>query len=149
MDLQGYLSQRNISKYHLSKISGVPKTTIMDICAGRSEIGRCSAKTVQQLAKALDCTMEDIMNLSSPHEDTSGLPKDSSYLECGLPEFLQDSISAMQSAWQKLDNGENYLRWDCDFCNLQTDINNAEINGIISSEQAWYLREKYLRMERP
>lgn len=149
MDLQGYLSQRNMSKYHLSKISGVPKTTIMDICAGRSEIGRCSAKTVQQLAKALDCTMEDIMNLSSPHEDTSGLPKDSSYLERGLPEFLQDSIGAMQSAWQKLDNGENYLRWDCDYCNLQTDINNAEINGIISSERAWYLREKYLRMERP
>lgn len=149
MDLQGYLSQQNMSKYHLSKISGVPKTTIMDICAGRSEIGRCSAKTVQQLAKALDCTMEDIMALStSQKNDTADLSKDFSYLECGLPEFLQDSIGAMQSAWQKLDNSENYLHWDCDYCNLQTDINNAEINGIISPEQAWYLREKYLRMER-
>ena len=52
MDFQGYLDQRNISKYQLSKISGVPKTTIMDICSGRSTIERCSAKTVQQLAKA-------------------------------------------------------------------------------------------------
>ena len=56
MDLQELLEQRKISKYHLSKVSGVPKTTIMDICAGRSDIDRCSAKTVQQLAKALGCT---------------------------------------------------------------------------------------------
>lgn len=147
MDLQMVLNQRNISKYHLSKISGVPKTTIMDICAGRSDIERCSAKTVQQLAKALDCTMEDIMALSAPYDD-SGLPKDCSYLECGLPQFLQDSIQAMTDAWNKLDSGEEYLRWDCDYCNLQSDINSAEVNQIISSEQAWFLREKYLRMER-
>ena len=68
MDLQGYLDQRGISKYRLAQISGVPNTTIVDICAGRSEIGRCAAKTVQQLAKALDCTMEDIMELSPAYE---------------------------------------------------------------------------------
>lgn len=147
MDLQMVLDQRNISKYHLSKISGVPKTTIMDICAGRSDIERCSAKTVQQLAKALGCTMEDIMALSAPY-DNSGLPKDNNYLECGLPQFLQDSIQAMMEAWHKLDSGEEYMRWDCDYCNLQSDINSAEINQLISPEQAWFLREKYLRMER-
>lgn len=147
MDLQMVLDQRNISKYYLSKISGVPKTTIMDICAGRSDIERCSAKTVQQLAKALGCTMEDIMELSAPYDD-SGLPKDNSYLECGLPQFLQDSIQAMMEAWHKLDSGEEYMRWDCDYCNLQSDINSAEINQLISPEQAWFLREKYLRMER-
>ena len=41
-----------------------------------------------------------------------------------------------------------YHVWDCDYCNLQSDINSAEVNQIISPEQAWYLREKYLRMER-
>lgn len=140
------LNQRNISKYQLSKISGVPKTTIMDICAGKSDIEKCSAKTIWQLAKALDCTMEDIMALASPY-DESGLPKDRSYLECDLPEFLQDSIRAMVKAWDKLDSGVEYLRWDCDYCNLQSDINSAEINQLISSEQAWFLREKYLRIE--
>ena len=35
MTLQLLLDQRNMSKYHLSKISGVSKTTIMDICADR------------------------------------------------------------------------------------------------------------------
>lgn len=41
MDLQAYLEQQGMSKYRLAQISGVPKTTIMDICAGRSEIGVC------------------------------------------------------------------------------------------------------------
>ena len=87
------------------------------------------------------------MRRSSEYEET-GLPKDRSYLECGLPEFLRDSICAMIKAWEKLDNGQEYMRWDCDYCNLQADINSAEVNQLISSEQAWYLREKYLRMER-
>ena len=85
---------------------------------------------------------------SPASESDTGLPADKSYLECGLPDFLRDSIAQMQAAWDRLDRGEKDLRWDCDYCNLQTDINNAEVNGVISSEQAWYLREKYLRMER-
>ena len=44
MDLQTLLNERNLSKYQLSKLSGVPKTTIMDICAGRSDMERCNAK---------------------------------------------------------------------------------------------------------
>ena len=68
--------------------------------------------------------------------------------EQNLPEFLQESIQAMVSAWNKLDRGEEYYLWDCDYCSLQSDINSAEVNRIISPEQAWYLREKYLRMER-
>lgn len=83
-----------------------------------------------------------------PHESDTGLPTDKSYLECGLPDFLMESIAQMQAAWDRLDRGEKDLCWDCDYCNLQTDINNAEVNQVISSEQAWYLREKYLRMER-
>ena len=142
MGLQTLLDRKNISKYALSKKSGVPKTTIMDICAGRSEIERCSARTVQLLAKALDCSMEEIMELSEPYDSQTGLPKDQSYLECGLPSFLTESIDAMKSAWRKLDRGEKYLRWDCDYCNLQTDINNVEVNQMISPDQAWYLREK-------
>lgn len=149
MDLNHMLEQKNMTKYSLSKASGVPKTTVMDICAGRSSIERCSAKTVQQLARALGCTMEEIMQLNPPKEQPSpGLPKDKSYLECGLPAFLQESLNAMKAAWKKVDNGEKYMRIDCDYCNLQSDINSAEVNGIISSDQAWYLREKYLRINR-
>ena len=207
MTLQTYLDSKNITKYHLSKISGVPKTTILDICAGRSSLERCSARTVRQLAKALGCSMEDIMAMAEEQPETeepeteepeteepeteepgteepgteepgteeletegpeteelkteeleteepateepqTEESEDDSYLECGLPPFLQESVEAMAAAWQKLDAGEEYLRWDCDYCSLQSDINNAEVNQLISSEQAWYLREKYLGMER-
>jgi len=91
---------------------------------------------------------EDVTALSSPYDSKTGLPKDKNYLECGLPPFLSESIHAMVAAWDKLHNGEDYPRWDCDYCNLQSDINSAEVNLIISAEQAWYLREKYLGLER-
>jgi hypothetical protein len=91
---------------------------------------------------------EDVTALSSPYDIETGLPKDKSYLERGLPPFLQESIHAMAAAWEKINNGEDYLHWDCDYCSLQSDINSAEVNLIISSEQAWYLREKYLGLER-
>lgn len=150
MDLQTLLNEKSITKYRLSKVSGIPKTTIADICAGRSTIDRCSAKTVQQLAKALNCTMEDLMTLEPPalFDSDTGLPVDKVYLECGLPNFLQESLTAMKSAWKKVDSGEEYIRLDCDYCNLQSDINSAEVNRLINTEQAWYLREKYLRIER-
>jgi hypothetical protein len=91
--------------------------------------------------------MEEIMGMSVPCSDKR-LPNGKEYLECGLPAFLEESLNAMKLAWEKLDRGEKYLRWDCDYCNLQSDINSAEVNSIISEEQAWYLREKYLRIER-
>ncbi len=82
------------------------------------------------------------------YDELTGLPKDKGYLECGLPEFLKESIKAMEDAWEKIDAGEKYWHWDADYCTLQSDINVAEVEQIISSEQAWYLREKYLRMEK-
>ena len=50
--------------------------------------------------------------------EEKGLPKDRDYLECGLPDFLQISIRAMVDAWHKPNSGVEYLRWDCDYCNL-------------------------------
>ncbi len=85
---------------------------------------------------------------NNEYDEETGLPKDKSYLECGLPQWLEESIEQMEAAWQKKDNGEEYFHWDCDFCTLQSDINVAEVEQIISSEQAWYLREKYLRLKR-
>ncbi len=108
MTLQTYLDSKNITKYHLSKISGVPKTTILDICAGRSSLERCSARTVRQLAKALDCSMEDIMAMAEEQPETetpeTEESEDDSYLECGLPPFLQESVEAMAAAWHKAGN---------------------------------------------
>ncbi len=150
MYLQTMLDRKNITKYHLSKISGVPKTTVIDICSGRSSIDRCSAKTVYQIAQALGCTMEELMMLDTPgnYNKETGLPEDQSYLECGLPAYLQESINIMKEAWSLVDRGKRYMHWDCDYCRLQSDINTAEMSRIITGDQARYLRETYLRMER-
>ena len=37
------------------------KTTVIDICSGKSDIGACNAKTVLLLSRALGCTMEDLL----------------------------------------------------------------------------------------
>lgn len=69
-------------------------------------------------------------------------------LEVGLPEMLQESIDKMKIVNQLLAEGIQYLGWDCEWCELSSDINIYEAEGIISSEQAWYLREKYLGMRK-
>ena len=150
MTLQDLLNQKNITKYHLSKISGVPKTTIIDICAGKSSIEKCSAKTIQQIASALNCTMEEMMQLDAPEklDEQTGLPKNKKYLECGLPPYLQKSLENMKRSWKIEDSGKRDPHWDIYWCDLNADINSAEVDRVISLEQAWYLREKYLRMER-
>ncbi len=151
MTFQSYLDSRNITKYHLSQISGVPKTTVIDICSGKSSLQKCSARTVLQLAKALDCTMEFILSLDAPNADydnETGLPLNKEYLERGLPPYLQSSIKNMIASWAIIDSGKTDYHWDLCWCELNADINCAEVEQEISTEQAWYLREKYLRMKR-
>ena len=47
--------------YKLAKNSGVPYSTINDICSGKTQIEKCSAETVFRLARALDLSMENLM----------------------------------------------------------------------------------------
>lgn len=150
MSLQNYLDSKNITKYHLSQISGVPKTTVLDICSGKSSLKNCSARTVQQLAKALDCTMEFIMSLDADkdYDNETGLPQSKDYLERSLPPYLQSSLENMIASWKVVDSGKKDYHWDMYWSELNADINSAEVEQEISTEQAWYLREKYLRMKR-
>ena len=70
------------------------------------------------------------------------------HYEAGLPAYLCTSLNKMKAAVKKIENGEEYLRYDCDYCELQSDINTAEVGGEISPDQAWYLRNKYLGIKR-
>ena len=128
------LNDKNISMYRLSQISGVPKTTVIDICSGKSSIENCNAKTVLQLSRALNCSMEDIMQAADSNN----------HYETALPKYLKASLDNMKKAIKLKSSGQKYLRYDCDYCELQSDINTAEVSGEISPDQAWYLRSKYL-----
>lgn len=59
------------------------------------------------------------------------------YLECNLPVWLRESIVTYG-------NGKNSSIWNCLYCELQSDINVAEQEQLIATEQAWFLRKKYL-----
>lgn len=61
MSLQTLLDARGISMYRLSKMSGISKTVIVDICSGKSALENCTAKTVYSIAKVLDYSVEDLL----------------------------------------------------------------------------------------
>ena len=82
------------------------------------------------------------------YDKETGLPKSKRYLECGLPKYLQSSIKRMINSWEIIDRGEKDYHWDMYWNELNADINSAEVEQEISAEQAWYLRENYLRMQR-
>ena len=60
MYINSLLKQKNMTKYMLSKKSGVPHTTVLDICSGKAKISKCNAETVYKLAKVLDVPMETL-----------------------------------------------------------------------------------------
>lgn len=66
-------------------------------------------------------------------------------MERNLPPFLIKAIEQIKIAWEKYDAGET-SDLDCDYCELQSSINAAEVEHIITSEQAWYLRKKYFQI---
>jgi len=50
-----------MTRYRLSQLSGVPKTTILDICSGRAQLENCSSGTLYKIARALDVPMESLL----------------------------------------------------------------------------------------
>ena len=79
-------------------------------------------------------------------DPATGLPEDKTYLEYGLPEYLQISLDNMKKTWKILDSGTRTNTWDLYWCELNADINSAEVDELITHEQADYLRRVYLRM---
>lgn len=55
------MQSRSITKYRLSKNSGVPYTTVNDICTGKARLEKCSAETIYRIAKALEVSMESLL----------------------------------------------------------------------------------------
>ena len=62
MKLNKVLNKLNISQYRLAKLSGVPYTTINDICSGKSSLLKCSAETLYRISSALHIPMENFIS---------------------------------------------------------------------------------------
>ena len=57
MNINDLLEQKQMSKYKLSKVSGVPFTTVSEITTGKTKIKNCTGENLYRLAKALDVTV--------------------------------------------------------------------------------------------
>ena len=62
MMINELIEQKSVTKYRLSKSSGIPYTTVNDICSGRARLERCSAETIYKLSKELGVSMEVLLD---------------------------------------------------------------------------------------
>lgn len=70
-------------------------------------------------------------------------------LEDWLTPDIRHPVMQLLSCEDRLDRGVEDTLWDCYFCELQTDINIAEVEGYISKARADELRDKYLWKRTP
>ena len=134
MIVDNLLVKRGLTKYRLAVKAEIPHATLNDICSGKTRIEKCSAETVYKLAKVLEVPMELLT------EDGIYQSKREKAYEYGLPEYLQHDLDAYKEG---LKNKSTLL--DCLWSELYGSINLAQISdGIITSEHADYLRNKYL-----
>jgi DNA-binding Xre family transcriptional regulator len=141
MRFEQLLREKGISRYQLSKNSGVPWATLADIYSGKTHWERCGAATLLKLSKALEMAPEELMLLDN-HANPSaadGKPADKAYLETNLPARIQKSIADYLQGEK-----DQVLHLDCLSDDLYGAINANLWSGCITEEQASYLRGKYL-----
>lgn len=102
MNINELLKEKKMSKYQLAKKSGVPQTTIIDICSNKAKIEKCSAATIYKISRVLDVSMESLVKEAI--ESTNTHLKRPSFevfksnichllKEKGDIEFINDSLS--------------------------------------------------------
>ena len=62
MTINNLIKSKNVTKYRLAKETKIPYSTLTDICNGKTQLEKCSAKTVYSIAKALGVTMESLLS---------------------------------------------------------------------------------------
>ena len=65
MIVNDLLEKENMSRYRLSKESGVAMTTITDICSGKADLDKCAAGTLYKIAKTLGVTVDSMLENNS------------------------------------------------------------------------------------
>lgn len=122
------LADKKTTVYALSIDSGVPKTTLADISSGKTDILECSGKTLLAISKALNISIEELLSLEREEPRTL------------LPGFLLDSISEYRKAIRKAST-----LIDCYSDQLNSSINVAEVEQLISKDLANRLRKRYFQ----
>ena len=61
MTFEEFLLKEKMSKYKLAKLSGVPYSTLSDICSKKSAIKKCSVETVMKISEVFGMTVEELV----------------------------------------------------------------------------------------
>jgi transcriptional regulator with XRE-family HTH domain len=61
MIIEELLKAKQMSKYRLSKESGIPQATLSDICSGKTKLQNCSAGTLYKIARVLNVTVDSLI----------------------------------------------------------------------------------------
>jgi transcriptional regulator with XRE-family HTH domain len=61
MIIDELLKKQKMSRYRLSKESGVAMTTITDICNGKADLEKCASGTLYKIAKVLGVTVDSLL----------------------------------------------------------------------------------------
>lgn len=140
MTIQQLLREKDMTRYELSKQSGVPWTVLSDIWSGKTTLEQCDTGTLSKLAAALNIPMEQLQTLTvESARSPDGKPKNRSYLERDLPASLEKALREYVQGEQ-----EQVTFLDCLWGELYGAINSNQVCGAITVEQADYLRKKYL-----
>lgn len=138
MTLLECIKEKGLSRYSLSKISGVPWDTLSKLCCGEIRFEQCSL--LSKLSEALGTSVEELVLLETGNDmDEDGRPRDKKYLETGLPESLQHSLDEFIQGEK-----DQVSHMDCLWGELYGSINACQWGGRITKEHADYLRAKYL-----
>ena len=100
MTIQQILREKNLSRYQLSKKSGVPWATLADICSGKTTLSRCSAGTLMNLPASLDKALREYIQ---------GEKDKVSYMDCLWGE-LYSAINSNQWSNAITQEQADYLR---------------------------------------
>lgn len=65
------LENLQMTKYRLSKESGVPQATINDICSGKANIEKCAVGTIYKIARVLGISIESILESANENVRSS------------------------------------------------------------------------------
>ena len=142
MTFEQLLLSKQVSVNKLSKLSDVPRTTILDMVRDRTDLRKASGLTLYKMAKALNVSIENLIELDSSYviDSSTGKPQNCAYFEYSENENLTKILRNLKNAIYT-NNNLKQCYWKDLLIEEITSLRRKDEIGIDSYE---YFCKKYL-----